>query len=165
MKTLEEVTTIVEEAMLAPGGQLPMLVIEGNGEPVVKRLKKMPAAYEERLQAMFATGAHLAKSGEVAVLRQVFLAVKGWMSYVPEDQPEMPPSLLHTLDREGVLIISGGTVKKPSIIVCNMVHDEDEKLVALERLRPVRKTRLRMINPLVFAFLEGFRLEKQGKLN
>ena len=158
---------MAKEAALTQGGHVPMIIIEGGSQSVIGQIANLPRTHQGRLQVLFATGAALAQSGDVATLRQVFFISEGWMSSAKKGGAiEAPPS--QDPNRKEVLIISSSSdvhARRASLVVFEMLRDGEGQLVELEQLHTVEDEDLRVASPLLNAFVEGFRLEMRGKLN
>ena len=144
-----------------------MIIIEGGSRSVVGQLANLPATHAGRLQALFAAGAALAQSGEVATLRQVFLIFEGWMSSTTDQGAiKVPPS--QDPNRKEVLLITASSdieKQRVSMVVFEMLRDREGQLVELEKLQATEDADIRAASPLLNAFMEGFRLEMGSKLN
>ena len=106
---------------------------------------------------MHSAGRFAARSGDVGILRQVFMISEGWMKETRDGKPsKMRPA--HDPDRKEVLIVSGLQIEErlKYLRMFEMQRDPKGRLINLRELVPNRGKIGEIEIPLVDAFADGF---------
>jgi hypothetical protein len=157
--TLDDVSQIARETLLAQGRHAPTVIAEDQRRAVVVQLEAMAATHEARAEQMFVLGFSLAASGEVGVLQQVFFISEAWMSIAEPGKPlEHPPS--EDPKRKEVLLIARQVLKPPTheVVIFEMQRDDQGVLRSLQpaparEKAPDEEARNWLLNAFVIGFL------------
>ena len=165
--TLEEIISNAKEIMLREGKHVPVLIVEGGKSLLAGQIPDMPPTHGERVELMRFLGQVAAKSGRIDQLKQVFMVTEGWMS---EPSADIPTRIRPSEDphRKEVLIISAIQVNnhKKQIEVFEVIRDDDEQVVSLEKFLPEEKKEDDLVEvPLLDAFVQGFQTAFQTRYN
>lgn len=164
--TLEEVTRLAKETAIQSGGHTPTIIAEGASGSAIGQLKNLPGTHQDRARSFYTAGHALAQSGEVGVLKQVFLISEAWISIAAGDKAlEMPPS--QDPDRKEVLVVYSLRVEghRADAVFLEMLRDAEGQLADLKDFKPGGEEEGRLENPLLDAFVDGFRVAMSQKLN
>lgn len=160
---LKAVAHTAKEVALRDGGHLPLIIAQGDQQPILMQIPHLPATHEERRRLMFAAGQAIVHSGELTQLNQVVFISEGWMSVAQEDGTfDLPPS--QDPNRREVLVITSLKVspRQTKMIIFEMLRDSEEQLMALEPLEVPDTEERRADSPLLDAVVAGFYQGRRG---
>jgi hypothetical protein len=164
--TLEDMTRIAKEIALTHDGHVGMIFAQGSGRSIVGELREFSQTHEGKVRQMLLVGIALAQKGKVGTLEQAFLVARAWMSTarkgkLPRARPSQDPN------RKEVLIITGFKVAQGQthMAVLDMIRDARGRLTELTGFERSKDGVDCVENPLLTAFVQGFRLGIKRKIN
>lgn len=161
--TIERITRLSSELLLASGQHLPMVIIEGSLKTDMVVIEDMPPTHDERLQRMAHVGFTLAKQESVGELQQMVFVTEGWLSAgTPDSPPQIPPS--QDPNRIEVLLINHLDVpnQKYQLMALEMIRDENGEVREVRPHESMKETEdMNVESPLLDALLIGYQSAKQ----
>ena len=164
--SFEEVVSNAKKNFLADGNHMPTFVIEGSNNLVIARLQGLPETHGEKKGILRFLGQQTAMSGKVDQLRQVFMISEAWVVSANKDELAKTRPLPDPNKKE-VLMISGIQIKerKKYIKLFEILRDSNKQVIGLGEFKANEKKDKEVENPLLDAFISGFRTAFQIKYN
>jgi hypothetical protein len=154
--TLEQVTATATETLLTTGSHPPLLILDGEAEPVGFELE-LPNTAARRQEVLYMVGIFVARNDMVGTLHQVFLITEAWMGAAVDPGTDFRPPSEDPNRKEVLLIMNRSRSSSPvRAVTLEMLRDDQGVLQALKDVSSVGPDHASPVSPLLDAFLDGY---------